>query len=146
MHKVPERWESSAKLLSNAFPEKVVGIRCQIQVHDMHTSLWKPDSCQPSVEKKTNVSRDQDKVGGKGAFTQSPTIFWLAFQPNKSRVHAENMSQASGLKTSICCKKNEASKWGLSVVGCCQVGRGFPGGHRGNYKCFSLREGLGQIH
>lgn len=41
--------------------------------------------------------------------------------------HTTNMSKASGLKSSICYKKNEVSKQGLFVVGGCQMGWGLPG-------------------
>lgn len=41
--------------------------------------------------------------------------------------HTTNMSKSSGLKSSICYKKNEVSKQGLFVVGRCQMGWGLPG-------------------
>lgn len=45
----------------------------------------------------------------------------FAFQPEHHE-HTANMSEASGLKPSICCKKNEVFKQGPFGVGGCQVG------------------------
>lgn len=57
----------------------------------------------------------------------SPSTSWLRFHSSRSTAHTAHMSEASGPKPSICCKKNEVSKQGLFGVGGCQVGRGLPG-------------------
>lgn len=53
----------------------------------------------------------------------------LALLPSRPEhcICTENMSKASGLKLSICYKKNEVFKQGLFGVGGCQMEWGLPG-------------------
>lgn len=68
-------------------------------------------------------------VWSGGLSLSLPALFWLCLHSSRSPAHKHtaNMSEASGLKPSICCKKNEVFKQGPFGVGGCQVGWGLPG-------------------
>lgn len=72
------------------------------------------------------------EAGRVGEDSNTPSHPFLAHFPSKRqhRAHTENTSKTSGLKPSICCKKNEISKQGLFGVGWCQERWGLPGRHR----------------
>lgn len=64
----------------------------------------------------------------RGLLLSLPALFGSVCIPaGAPRTHTANMSEASGLKPSICCKKNEVFKQGPFGVGGCQVGWGLPG-------------------
>lgn len=134
-----QRWQSPTKILKCIFPRKLPGIQTQVLplTHSALVTILLPAKF---LEENTCVQR---AWCGAGAFALSPSTFWLYFHSSRSAAHTANMSEASGPKPSICCKKNEVFKQGLFGVGGCQVGWGLPGRihHVETYK--QISPGLG---
>lgn len=116
--------ESSAKTLKCIFPGKAIRDP-DAGLTSLPAPLGNHAASSQVSRRKQMCSKGPVRSGGFRSLSQH-FLALFAFQP-EHHAHTANMSEASGLKPSICCKKNEVFKQGPFAVGGCQVGWGLPG-------------------